>query len=352
VPLNGAQVTRLAQVIDEQWDVTTLELFARDRLDVNLANLKPGGSLKERAYALINRLNSEVFPPRDEELLHALTGVPNARLRTLAAELLRPDYVSLNGTALGAIMVGRAAFVDRADLRQALHEFVHPAHNTTHVLIIRGAEPGGKSYTYTFLRHLAVSTVGAHPRRLRLSGTAYTPPEFFAQVFRLPGMDLDRLPPLTDNPQLARIDALLAAFAGQVTLLEQPFWLVIDDLNDPVVTPEIREAAYALAFTVEETRPAHLWVALLGYNAEITDPELRYVAQDDARFPTAAQFVEHFCALARNSPRPLTDKEALACVEGLLSAYPTISKEAMIRLAPLIDAIGDKLRRGEPIGPP
>jgi hypothetical protein len=349
VPLSGAQAARLAQTIDEQWNHATLELFARDRLDVDLANLKADGSLKERAFALINHVNSVLFPPRDDELLQALTEVPNLRLRTVATELLRPDFVSLNGTPLGAIMVGRAAFVDRADLRQALGEFVNPSHNTTHVLIIRGAEPGGKSYTYTFLRHLAVSAVGAHPKRLRLSGTAYTPRTFFEQIFLLLDLDLGRLPRLTDDPQPARIDALVAAFDGQVTNLPRRYWLVIDDLNDPAVTPDIREAAYALAFAVEESRPANLWVALLGYNAEITDPELLYVAQEDARFPSEAHLAEHFRCIAAQSANPLSGRQALAYARSLLSEHPVLSKEAMIRLAPLINAMGEKLRRGEPI---
>ncbi|MDI6102659.1 hypothetical protein QLQ12_28975 [Actinoplanes sp. NEAU-A12] len=352
MPLNGAQVAHLAQVIDEQWNLATLELFARDRLDVDLANLKPDGSVKERALALINFVNSEEFPPRDEELLRALISVPNARLRAVATEFLRPSFLSLNGSPLGAIVVGRAAFVDRGDLRQVLDEFVNPNPNTTHVLIIRGAEPGGKSYTYTFLRHLAVSAVGAHPKRLRLSGTAYTPRMFFEQVFRLLDLDLDRLPRLADDPQAARIDALVAAFDGQVTTgLRQRYWLVIDDLNDATVTPEVREAAYALAFQVEESRPENLWVALLGYNAEITDPELLYVAQEDARFPTEDQLAEHFRCMSSWGPNPLTPVEARKYARTLLSEFPHISKEAMTRLSPRIDVLGEKLRRGERIEP-
>ncbi|WP_433795956.1 hypothetical protein [Actinoplanes sp. CA-252034] len=350
MPLTGAQVSRLAKTIGDWWDHNGLDQFASDRLNVNLVNLKADGSLRDRAYTLINELNSKVFPPRDHDLLTALsTAGPNPAIREAATELLRPDFVSLNGTPLGAIMVGRAAFVNRGDLRRALSEFVDPSHNTTHVLIVRGVEPGGKSYTYTFLRHLAASTVGAVSTRLRLSNTAYSPRMFFEQVFRLLGLDLTRLPELTDDPQAARIDSLVAAFTGQVTHLPSAYWLVIDDLNDPAVTREVREAAYALAFAVEESRPRNLWVALLGYNAEVTDPELLYVAQEDARFPSEAHLAEHFRSIAEHSGNPLTEKQALTYAQSLMSGHPVLSKAVMSRLCLVINEMGEKLRRGEPI---
>jgi hypothetical protein len=347
VPLSGAQVTRLAQVIGEQWDIATLDMFASDHLDVNLGNLKADGNLKERAFSLINHLNSVEFPPRDEELLRHLSTVPNKRLRDLAGELLKPDFVSLDGSPLGAIVLGPASFIDRMDLREAVGEFLRPTHNSTRVLIIRGADPGGKSYSFTFLRHLAASIVGAHAKRMRLSGTGYTPREFFEQVFRYLDLDVDRLPKLTDDPQPARIDALLAAFDGQVTRLDQRYWLVIDDLNDATVTPEIREAAYALAFQVEDSRPANLWVTLLGYNAEITDPELLNVAQDDARFPAEEKLVEYLIHLSGLGRKQLSQDEARAYVRTVLSEFPQITKEAMIRISVLIHRLGEKVRRGE-----
>ena len=90
---------------------------------------------------------------------------------------------------------------------------------------------------------------------------------------------------MADEPQLARIHPLINSLMGQVVHLKRRYWLAIDDINDPAVTPPIRDVLYAIACSVEDDRPENLWLALLGYNSLITDSELRWVAQDDARFP-------------------------------------------------------------------
>jgi hypothetical protein len=347
MPLTGAQIKRLADELDRQWDLPTLKLFTSDHLDVNLDNLTPDGSLKERAVKLITYLNSQL-PPRDRELLEKLRVRQNTPLRNVANELLKPPFFApRSDDPHDAIVLGRAAFVDRAQLREKLREFTNPSPNTTRVLIIRGDEPCGKSYSWAFLRHLAATTVGAIPQRLQLSGTSYTPKQFMEQAFALLGLNQAALPPMTDDPQLARIDPLINAFRGQIVQLQRRYWLVIDDLNDPSVTPLIRETAYAIAFSVEDIRPDDLWVALLGYNAQITDPELQWVAQDDARFPDGALLAEHFQHMAEVGPLPLTRQRAREYADLLLAKFPELTKEAMTSLTPLIGEMGEKLQLGE-----
>jgi hypothetical protein len=346
VPLTGSQIARLVSELGEQMDYPALRMLASD-LGVHIDNLVPGASLQTAALAFVTHLNTHM-PPRDGELLERLRVEGNARLRAVVAELLRPGFFSPTGDAHDAILLGKRAFVDREELRTSLREFTNPDPYTTRVLVVRGAEPCGKSYTWEFLRHLAWASVGARVQRLRLQRTGYTPRQLVEAAFMLLGLDKSDLPHMTDDPQLARIEPLITEFKGQLARMsEQRYWLVIDDLNDPSVLPATRETAFALAQAVEENKPDQLWIALLGYNLPITDEELVYVAQDDPRFPTVDLVASHFRCLAEASPNPLTFERASEIASVLFSKYPRLDKSAMIELTPILERMGEKLRAGE-----
>ncbi len=166
MPLTTLQITELAKAFHEEWDLPTLTLFA-SRLDVNLINIAPDGSLKERAIKFIIYLR-DFLPPRDNELLEKLRVDGNARLKAIANAMLTPWYFP-TGDPHDAIVLGRIAFVNRTDLRQVLRDFTNPSHHTTHVLIVRGDQPGGKSYSWEFIRHLAASSGCAVSQLLRQS---------------------------------------------------------------------------------------------------------------------------------------------------------------------------------------
>jgi hypothetical protein len=151
---------------------------------------------------------------------------------------------------------------------------------------------------------------------------------------------------MTDDPQLARIDPLINWFKGQLVNLKKPYWLVIDDLNDPSTTPSMREAAYAIAYVVEELKPQNLWVTLLGYNPPVTDPELRHIVQDDPRFPDAVTVAKHFQSVAKAGPAPLTHDKARQMADLLLVKFAKLDKESMIKLTEMIEGIGEKLKLG------
>ena len=132
-----------------------------------------------------------------------------------------------------------------------------------------------------------------------------------------------------------------------MTKLEKYYWLVIDDLNDPDVTPSIRETAYAIACAVEVSRPERLWVALLGYNAETAAGDLRWAAAEDASFPTVSHLSEHFRAMSCTSPNPITLECAREHAERLVARYPVLDKEAMIRLTFDIEQKSRELLSGQ-----
>jgi hypothetical protein len=343
--LNGAQINQLADEIMLHSSVAALDMYA-SYLGITLSNLAPQGSLKEKAVKLITHLNGQI-PPKIDQFLELLVQQGNAALRAAANQLLKPTYYSPTNDAHDAIILGRTAFVARDRLRELLRDFTVPSHLTTHVLVVRGDEPGGKSYSWQFLRHLAISVAGAQPMRLRLSKTSYTPREFFEQVYLLLDLDPKTLPELKDDPQLARIDPLINAFKGKLNTLAKRYWLVIDDLNDASVTPAICETVYALASSVEEIVPANLWVALLGYNEPIADPELRHVASEDAEFPTPEYVAKHLELVSKGSPNPLTTKKAEEIASMLFGKFPKkLDKEAMIQMTNHLETLGEKLKQG------
>ena len=151
MPLTVPQIIRLAREIDEQWNIEELKLFTSDNLGINLDNIAPEGGLKDRAIQLIASLNTNRPRPRDREFLEKLRICPNARLRQVADELLTPNFFAPNDDPHDAIMLGEYAFVDRAELRTKLRDFTSPSHYTTRVLVVRGLEPCGKSYSWQFL---------------------------------------------------------------------------------------------------------------------------------------------------------------------------------------------------------
>ena len=91
-------------------------------------------------------------------------------------------------------------------------------------------------------------------------------------------------------------------------------------------------------------------IEIFGVNhpsAAITDAELRWVKQDDARFPDAGLLAQHFVFISGSGPRPLAPEKAREYADQLLSAVSELTKEAMISLTPIIERVGEKLSQGE-----
>jgi hypothetical protein len=167
------------------------------------------------------------------------------------------------------------------------------------------------------------------------------------QVFLLLDLDQSVLPQLTDDPQLARIEPLINAFIGKLPSIKNRIWLVVDDLNEPDVTPAIRDTALAMARAVELQKPENLWLALLGYNAEIQDPDLLRAAVDHAEFPNAKFVADHLVLVAGASPVPLTAQRAKEIADLLFVKYPGRDKVSMTKMTLEIERLGEKLKAGQ-----
>lgn len=347
--LTGAQVSWLANEIHEEWTAEIFGMFAHDELDVDVSKLA-GRDLKEQVVELVRELTRPV-PTRDGELLEKLQAAGNSRLREAAKTLLRLEYFSPTSDPHDAILLGEDAFVDRSKLREKLRTFTNPSRYTTRVLIIRGDEPCGKSYSWNFLRHLSTaSTAGAKAVHVRLASLAVpdlTPRQLFEYLFLTLDLSLSALPPMLDDPQRARVEPLVGAFMGQIRKLRERYWLVIDDINDRGITPEIRETVFAIAANVQDDRTENLWVFLLGYNPLISDEKLRRVVQDDAQFPDAELVAQHFKLIADSNGPPLPLEEARIYATVAFKKFPVLNKAAMISLTGVIEDMGEKLKAGK-----
>jgi hypothetical protein len=267
-------------------------------------------------------------------------------IKNAANRLLTPTYYIPTDDPHDAIVLGRFPFIGRPILRQVIREFTHPSAYSARVLVIRGDAPGGKSYSWWYLHHLAVSMVNATALVLHLKDTGYTPRQLFEQVALLLSIPTADLPDMTDNPQFARVDELVNWLKGRLPSLVRPYWLVIDDLNDESVTPALREAAYAIAYCAE-VQKMNLWIALLGYSPPITDPSLRFILQEDAQFPEAAFVATYLARLAGLSPLPLPPARAQELANLIFSKYPNMDKESMDKISQEVEVMGQKLRIGQ-----
>ena len=343
MPLSGAQIQALAAEIGAVWNVQTIRQFASDllvTLDTTIDVNRTSGAV---ALQWVTWMNSRI-PPRDGELLQALAAHPNARLRAIANRLLQPAWIPPTADALEAIALGRTAFVGRQPLRDELRKFLNPTSNSTRLLIVRGEQPCGKSYSFQFLRHFARNVLGGEAMRQGLRNCNFTPRQFLENVFALLGMAVDTTT-MADDPQDVLVSPVLSAFKNQITTLSKTYFLIIDDINDPSVTREVRETAFALAAAIEEVRSDRLFVALLGYNQEL-DADYRNVAFDDATFPTPDFVAKFYLSMAKDSSKPLTPRRARVYADAAFSGFATIDKVAMTELTGIIETMGWKFSQG------
>ncbi|MFJ5798026.1 HAD family hydrolase [Streptomyces decoyicus] len=125
---------------------------------------------------------------------------------------------------------GTEAFIDRQGLRETLRRFL--ADPDKFVLLVDGEPGSGRSYTYSFLRHIGQHR-GFRPVRVTLSRTATA-----AKVVRRladfvagPQAGTAPLNPTELNDLLPSIDEAAHWVAGRATAGEERFWLVLDECD-------------------------------------------------------------------------------------------------------------------------
>ncbi|MGB8860311.1 MAG: hypothetical protein WCC60_13680 [Ilumatobacteraceae bacterium] len=338
MPIQRAEIKQIARAISDGWTGSELALKLNDHLGVSLADvMPPAETYPEGVVKVVCNLCARQ-PSLRAPLLWLMRDHGTSDMVTVAVELLTPSYFSPSGLPIDAMTLGPRSFIDRADLRQRLAAFEQPSLYTSRVAVIAGEQPGGKSYSWYFLQHLAAAWGVGNIQSLSLSKLSpLSPYHLVASALQLLHLEGVSLPPFIDTPQLAHVNPLEIAFQGALPQLEDRFWLVIDDLNDVAVDTIVKEMAYAMARAAEQLK-SNLFVVLIGYNQPIMDELFSFAVRDSARFPDASEIAHHVTQLVnRGGVELVTSEEVLQRAEKLLLDLPQPSREQMLLMRNTID---------------
>ncbi|GGT12328.1 AAA family ATPase [Streptomyces purpureus] len=205
---------------------------------------------------------------------------------------------------------GTEVFIDRAELRGKLREFVSDPEKT--VLVVDGEPDSGRSYTYHLIRHLG-QHCGFRPVRVTLSRTSTAA----AVVRRLTEFVADPRTPITPlnptqlNDPLPTLDDAVHSVVRLATAADEQFWLVLDDCDRLDVTSDVWDCIGKLALAIYEHAPVRREtvprLVLLGYSP--TTRQLPYEIRkneclDTARTLGADDLAEFFGQFFAAQPPP------------------------------------------------
>ncbi|MFI6001473.1 hypothetical protein ACIA98_13775 [Streptomyces sp. NPDC051366] len=176
-----------------------------------------------------------------------------------------PDYL-----LAGVLKNGTEVFIDRADLRARLREFLADPEKT--VLVVDGEADSGRSYTYNLIRHLG-QHCGFRPVRVTLSRTS-TAPQLIRRLAEFVGDRDPDISPLNTtqlNDPLPWVDEAVHRIVSRATAADERFWLVLDECDKLDANSDVWDCIGQLALAVyeytpvqEETVPR---LVLLGYGS-------------------------------------------------------------------------------------
>ncbi|MBT2459515.1 AAA family ATPase [Streptomyces sp. ISL-86] len=173
---------------------------------------------------------------------------------------------------------GTEVFIDRADLRKSLKEFLADSEKT--VLVVDGAPDSGRSYSYNLIRHLG-QHYGFRPVRVTLSRTATAAKVIrrLAEFVGDPGAATAPLNPTQLNDHLPSIDDAVHRVVSRATAADEQFWLVLDECDKLDANSDVWDCIGQLALAIYEHTPVREETAprlvLLGYS-----PTMRQLPYD------------------------------------------------------------------------
>lgn len=246
---------------------------------------------------------------------------------------------------------GTEAFVDREDLRKELRSFVANPH--TAVLVVDGEPDSGRSYTYTFIRH-----IGQHhrfrPVRVILD-PASTAVRVLGQLAAFVEADsalsparspvLSPAPPGTSglNDLLPTRYSAVLRVVREATDPEAPVWFVLDDCDRLDPGSDVWELIGQLARAVSEYEPKPgeqpPRLVLLGYSeaARPLPHDLRNsIQRDRARVAGPAELEAFFTRCFQEVPPPVRFRDL-----GPQEREAALAELAQVALTEVLHAVGE-----------
>ncbi|MDX3536501.1 AAA family ATPase [Streptomyces sp. MB09-01] len=259
---------------------------------------------------------------------------------------------------------GTEVFIDRADLRSRLREFVEDPDKT--VLVVDGEPDSGRSYTYHLIRH-----VGLHSRFRPVRLTLNRASTAEQVIFRLsefvadPRTALAPLNPTQLNDPLPEMETALHRIVSQATAASGQYWFVLDDCDKLDVNSDVWDCIGKLALTIYEHRPVQPDAAprlvLLGYSPtmrqlpyEIRKNEVRDIARmlgpEDLRH-FYLQFFTEATAEAAAAEAAATEADPAGATADPAAADPAAPPDEQ-RMSALVEAaVPAVLEAGDAPGP-
>lgn len=246
-------------------------------------------------------------------------------------ELRRSERNPYRSTLLGG---GAEVFMDRAELRRSVRELVDDPRRM--VLLVDGAPDSGRSYTFSYIRHLAQHCEFT-PVRVVLSRTStavevlqqlatWVVPETIAHRTGPPPLNAIQL----NDPQ-ARLQNDANSVVRWATASEDRFWLVFDECDKLDVNSDVWDCIGKLAQAIyDNARPESApRLVLLGYSPSM--PHLphevrKYQSWDTARVVEETDLRCFFRELFTGSPEPPVPSSAF---DGLAPLVDTAVSEVL-----------------------
>ncbi|MGW0464821.1 trypsin-like peptidase domain-containing protein [Streptomyces sp. NPDC003027] len=206
-----------------------------------------------------------------------------AEARELLARLREDERAQRSARdPFGALVLGHGAgaevFIDRAESRERLRDFVEDPEQT--VLVVDGEPASGRSYTYRLIRHLG-QHLGFRPIRITLSrtSTAARVVERLAEFVSGPHGTPLPLNPTQLNDPLPSIDDAVHRIVSRATAAEDRLWLVLDECDTLDPNSDVWDCIGKLALAIYEHTPVRKdavpRLVLLGYS-----PAMRQLPYD------------------------------------------------------------------------
>ncbi|MFJ5633474.1 AAA family ATPase [Streptomyces goshikiensis] len=224
---------------------------------------------------------------------------------------------------------GTEVFIDRAELRKRLREFLADPEQT--VLVVDGEPDSGRSYTYSLLRYLG-QHCGFRPVRVTLSrtSTADQVVRRLAEFVGDPGADSGKYDPSRLNDRLPSVEDAVHRIVSRATTADEQFWLVLDECDVLDAGSDVWDCIGQLALAIYdrtakpgETLPR---LVLLGYPTQRQLPYYvrKNVCRDTARAVGPEDLRGFFRAFFQETPAPAPAAGAPAPGELVEVAVPAI----------------------------
>jgi hypothetical protein len=321
--------------------------------------------IRARFQMVVNEVPATVIPSNADRRGEIESLITHAYKKRKIGQFLEAlgDLGSEVGTFVGAgapcptttlFVLGTMPFIDRRSLRETLRELTEQD-NLVKVVVVRGPEASGKSYSGHLIAHVANRKAGSRIVWVRLTeiepNFEFEPSDLMVAIASQLSLTVPKNLSKT-RTQDARIvqkllDWLVGAFPKYPDLF-QPVWLILDDLNFTGCPLWVAEFAAGLAARVTRTQLPDLNLFLIGIEPERLPLETRFITlTDNAVPPTPDELWSFLLQASARSAKPLKPEQKDGVIPEIWGTKPPpLRHEDIVGIAIRAGAYIQKLSGG------